>query len=196
MPDMCLMPCACVSARYCFAQAWKMSRSSLYYIYRGSGRFQWLGSVSTKGTGVHFPPRFSNVLSFPPERGSLETSLTPHWSPTTTQLGWCNSCDRFCRTHSWKITDEDNEWNFAVKNKRNQKDLYRDFQIIARFRNYTRFRNCDSETTSRKLFRAIQKLRFKNHGPHVHTYIIPLQELPPPLPYTYIFTPADRKPCS
>ena len=30
--------------------------------------------------------------------------------------------------------------------------------IIARFRNYTRFRNYDSETTIRKLFRAIQKL--------------------------------------
>jgi hypothetical protein len=30
--------------------------------------------------------------------------------------------------------------------------------IISRFRNYTRFRNYDSETTIRKLFRAIQKL--------------------------------------
>ena len=50
MPDMCLLPWASVSARYCFAQTWKTISVLLGL------------SVSARGTGVHFPPWFSNVF--------------------------------------------------------------------------------------------------------------------------------------
>ena len=68
MLDMCCMPCACVSTKYCFAKIWKLSRSSLHYIAvqeGSSGCEAWAPEVLEFIFNPGFP-MFSNVfLAYP-----------------------------------------------------------------------------------------------------------------------------------